>query len=370
MERMQYEDLVNPRVLEQPTYEPGKPIERVAAEQGLDPEGIVKLASNENPFGPSPKAMAAAVDALRGVRLYPDGSGIALREKIATRRGLQPDEVVLGNGSNEIFELLGHAFLRPGDEVVCGSLSFVVYRLVALLFGAKPVEVPMLDFGHDLDSMRAAVTEKTKLIFVASPNNPTGVANSAKELVRFARELPEHVVFGFDEAYVEYMENPPDLLPIIREGCKVICMRTFSKIHGLAGLRIGYGYSSTELIALLHRVRQPFNANSIAQAAACAAMEDDDHVTFCRQANREGMLQWESGCKELGLPYVPSQANFILVKVGNSANVSEKLQRRGIIVRTLGGPLAEYLRISIGTRQQNKDALSVLGNVMETVEDN
>lgn len=364
---MQYEDLVNPRVLEQPTYEPGKPIERVAAEQGLDPEGIVKLASNENPFGPSPKAVLAAEDALQGIRLYPDGSGIALREKIAAKRGLQPDEVILGNGSNEILELLGHAFLKPGDEVICGSLSFIVYKLVALLFGAKPVEVPMLDFGHDLDRMRDAVTEKTKLVFVASPNNPTGVANSEKGLVRFARSLPEQVIFGFDEAYVEYLADPPDLLPIIREGRKVVCMRTFSKIHGLAGLRIGYGYGSDELIRLLHRVRQPFNVNSVAQAAALAAMEDEGHVTFCRQANLEGMLQWESGCRELDLPYVPSQANFILVKVGNGLDVSKRLQTHGIIVRTLGGPLAEYLRISIGTRQQNGDALAILGNAMENI---
>ena len=364
---MQYEDLVNPRVLEQPTYEPGKPIERVAAEQGLDPEDIVKLASNENPLGASPKAMAAAERALQGVRLYPDGSGIALREKIAVKRGLNPNEVILGNGSNEILELLGHAFLKPGDEVICGSLSFVVYKLVALLFGAKPVEVPMLDHGHDLDGMRDAVTEKTKLIFVASPNNPTGVANSEEALFRFARSLPEHVIFGFDEAYAEYLSDPPDLLPIIKEGRKIVCLRTFSKIHGLAGLRIGYGYGSDELISLLHRVRQPFNANSIAQAAALAAVEDEDHVAFCRQANLEGMLQWEAGCRKLDLHYVPSQANFILVKVGNSLGVSKKLQTHGVIVRTLGGPLAKYLRISIGTAQQNTEALAILGKAMESM---
>ncbi|MFP6855475.1 MAG: histidinol-phosphate transaminase [Opitutales bacterium] len=362
---MHYEDLVNPRVLEQPTYEPGKPIERVAMEKGLDPETIVKLASNENPFGPSPKAREAAERALRQVLLYPDGGGIRLREKIAATRGIQPDEIVLGNGSNEIIELLGHAFLRPGDEVVCGTLSFVVYRLVALLFGAKPVEVPMPDFGHDLDAMLAAVTDKTRLIFVASPNNPTGIANSAEDLVSFARNLPEHVIFGFDEAYAEYLDSPPDLLPLVREGRKVICLRTFSKIHGLAGLRIGYGYGSSELAALLHRVRQPFNANAIAQAAACGALEDLEHVERCRQANQEGMRQWETGCKELGLPYVPSQANFILVKVGNGAQIFESLQDRGIIARSLGGRLENYLRISIGSRKQNADAIAILGDVMK-----
>jgi len=362
---MQYQDLVNPRVLEQPTYEPGKPIELVAEEKGLDPEIIIKLASNENPFGPSPKAMAAAESALRNLRLYPDGGGITLCEKIATARGIQPNEVILGNGSNEIIELLGHAFLRPDDEVVCGSLSFVVYRLVALLFGAKPVEISMPDFRHDLDAMLEAVTEKTRLVFVASPNNPTGVANSAEDLVRFARKLPEHVIFGFDEAYAEYLDSPPDLLPLVQEGRKVICMRTFSKIHGLAGLRIGYGYGSSELIALLHRVRQPFNANALAQAAACAALEDDEHVVRCRQANQEGMRQWEAGCEELGLSYIPSQANFILVKVGDGTQIFEALQDRGIIARSLGGPLAMYLRFTIGTREQNTTALSILGEIME-----
>ena len=362
---MQYEDLVNPRVLEQPTYEPGKPIEQVASERGLDPEAIIKLASNENPFGPSTKALAAAERALQDLRLYPDGGGIALRKKIASARGIQPNEIVLGNGSNEIIELLGHAFLRPGDEVVCGELSFVVYRLVALLFGANPVEIPMPDFMHDLNAMREAVTEKTRLIFVASPNNPTGVANSAEELVGFARELPEHVIFGFDEAYAEYLEEPPDLLPLIREGRKVVCLRTFSKIHGLAGLRIGYGYGSDELASLLHRVRQPFNANAIAQAAACAALDDAEHVARCRRANQEGMVQWETGCKELGLPFVPSQANFILVKVGNATKIFEAMQDSGVIARSLGGSLAEYLRITIGTREQNMGALAILRDVME-----
>ncbi len=361
---MQYEDLVNSRVLEQPTYEPGKPIEQVASERGLDPEEIVKLASNENPFGPSPKALAAAERALQDLRLYPDGGGIALRKKIALARGIQPDEIVLGNGSNEIIELLGHAFLRPGDEVVCGELSFVVYRLVALLFGANPVEIPMPDFMHDLNAMREAVTEKTRLIFVASPNNPTGVANSAEELVRFARELPEHVIFGFDEAYAEYLEEPPDLLPLIREGRKVVCLRTFSKIHGLAGLRIGYGYGSAELASLLHRVRQPFNANAIAQAAAQAALEDETWTNQCRESNAAGLRQLEVGLAKLGLEYVPSQANFILVKVGNGEQVFVEMQKRGVIARSFGGGLSAYLRISVGTTGENEKALAALGEIL------
>tara|TARA_Y100000588_G_scaffold89671_1_gene96271 strand:+ start:12739 stop:13839 length:1101 start_codon:yes stop_codon:yes gene_type:complete len=362
---MQYEELVNPRVLDQPTYNPGKPIEQVASDRGIDLQGIVKLASNENPFGPSPKALEAAVEALQAIRLYPEGSGIRLKEKIAGVRGLDSEEIVLGNGSNEIIELLGHAFLRPGDEVVCGSLSFIVYRLVALLFGASPVEVAMPDYRHDLDGMLEAITEKTRLVFVASPNNPTGVANSSEDLIRFAKRLPQHVIFGFDEAYSEYLDNPPDLLPLIREGRKIVCMRTFSKIYGLAGLRIGYGYGSPEVAALLHRVRQPFNANSVAQAAACAALEDRDHLTRCRLANQEGMRQWEVACANLGLPYVPSQANFILIKTGNGEGIFEALQDEGIIARSLGGSLEDYLRITIGTPEQNSLAIAKLAEVMK-----
>ncbi len=364
---MNYEDLVNPGVLEQPTYEPGKPIQRVAEERGLASDAIIKLASNENPFGPSEKARQAAEAALRKLEMYPDGGGIELREQIAHFKNVEPEQIILGNGSNEIIELLGHAFLAPGDEVVCGKLSFVVYRLVALLFGAKAIEVPMSEFSHDLKAMREAITDKTKLVFVASPNNPTGVANSADELVEFCRQLPKHVIFGFDEAYAEYLSSPPDLLPLVREGHKVICLRTFSKIYGLAGLRIGYGCGSASLISLLNRVRQPFNANAIAQAAASAALMDTEHVKFCRQANAKGLAQWERGCEKLGLRYVPSQANFLLIQVGHASEVFEQLQDKGVIARSLGGPLSEYLRITIGTEKQNAFALSALREVMKNM---
>lgn len=358
---MNISDLANSHILEQPVYLPGKPIQQVAAEYGLNPREVCKLASNENPLGPSPKALAAAERALRDIRLYPEGGGLELREKIAQVRNVRAEQIVLGNGSNEIIELLGHVFLQPGDEVLTGQFSFVVYKLVAHLFGATAVEVPMPEFRHDLEGMKEAISDKTRLVFLASPNNPTGTANEADEIVRFAEGLPEHVVFCLDEAYAEYLEVTPNLLPLIEEGRSIICLRTFSKIHGLAGLRLGYGYSGEAMAALLHRARQPFNANSIAQAAALAALGDEEWTTQCRQANKAGLSQLEAGFSALGLEYVPSQANFILVKVGDGEAIFAELQKHGVIVRSFGGGLSEYVRLTVGTREQNKKALDTLG---------
>lgn len=362
---MKLESLVNPSVLTQPVYEPGKPIEDVARELGLDPATIIKLASNENPFGPSPLAKAAAVRALDQGELYPDGGCVALRAKLAKVYGFEAGQFVIGNGSNEIIELLGHVFLRPGDEVVMGNPSFAVYKLVTLLFGAKPVEVPLVNHTHDLAALAAAVTPKTKLVFVPSPNNPMGTANSEAELLAFARGLPEHVVFAYDEAYAEYLENPPDLRVLIREGRKVVCLRTFSKIYGLAALRIGYGYAAPEMAALLNRVRQPFNANAIGQAAAMAALDDAAFTAKCVRENRVGLAQLETGFKAQGLEIVPSVANFVLVKVGDGARVFSELQKRGVIVRPMrpyGMP--EWLRVTVGTPAQNERLLTTLAAVL------
>lgn len=239
-----------------------------------------------------------------------------------------------------------------------GAPAFIVYKLVTLLFGARPVEVPLVAHRHDLDAMAAAVTPRTKLVFLASPNNPTGTSNSAEEIIAFAKALPEHVVFVLDEAYAEYLDNPPDLRPLIAAGRKVVCLRTFSKIHGLAGLRVGYGYASAELIGLLQRVRQPFNVNAVAQAAARAALDDTAWMERCRAENRAGLAQLAAGFSELGREFVPSDANFILVHVGDGAGVFSALQRRGVIVR----PVAPYgmpawVRVTIGTAAQNERLL-------------
>ena len=357
---MNLSQLANPRILDQPVYEPGKPIEEVAREYGLQTDQICKLASNENPWGSSEMAKNAVRKTLDQLHLYPDGSGHQLTHQLANFHHLGVDQFVLGNGSNEIIELLGHVFLEPGDEVVCGEFAFVVYKLVARLMGAKPVEVKMPGLSHDLEKMSEAITDKTKLVFLPSPNNPTGTANSEAEIFEFVHSLPDHVIFCFDEAYAEYLENPPDLRPLINQGKKIICLRTFSKIHGLAALRIGYGYGTSEMISLLQQARQPFNVNAVAQAAAIAAMNDHEWVSQCQKRNQAGLKQLSQGLEHLGIEYIPSHANFILTKPGDGRSLFFELQKQGIITRALGPSLADYLRISVGTEGENIRLLSAL----------
>jgi histidinol-phosphate aminotransferase len=362
---MNFASLARPSVLTQPIYEPGKPIEYVARELGLDPAGIIKMASNENPWGPSPRAVAAAKRALDHGELYPDGGCFELRQKLAVTRGLTPEQFIVGNGSNEIIELLGHAFVGAGDQVIMGAPAFVVYKLVTLLLGAKAVEVPLKEWRHDLQAIAAAITQATKLVYICSPNNPTGTANTEAELLAFVRALPGHAIAVIDEAYAEFVPDAPDLRPLIHEGRNVVCLRTFSKIYGLASLRIGYGYGSAEVCALLNRVRQPFNVNAIAQAAAVAALDDTAFAEKCAHENRAGLVQLEAGCRELGLEFVPSVANFMLVKVGDGMRVFEALQRRGVIVRPVKSyGLPEWIRVTVGTREQNARLLAELRSMV------
>lgn len=361
---MNFSQLATPRILDQPIYQPGKPIEQVAHEYKLKPEDVCKLASNENPWGASPLAIAAGKDALNHVHLYPEGSGLGLRNAIGMNLKLEPSQIILGNGSNEIIELLGHIFLEKGDEVIVGEHAFVVYKLMTLLMGATPVVVPMPDLVHDLNEMHNAITDRTKLIFLPSPNNPTGTANSPKQIIQFVKSLPDHVIFCLDEAYAEYLTIPTDLKPLMKEGKKVLAMRTFSKIHGLAGLRIGYGYGNHELIQLLQKARQPFNVNSIAQASAIAALEDKDWVTQCRKRNLDGLEQMMSGLEKLNLKYIPSEANFLLIEVGDGQAIFNSLQQLGIITRPMSENLKEFVRISIGTEEENLKALTALKQVI------
>ncbi len=362
---MNIEALAKPSVLTQPVYEPGKPIEYVARELGLDPAGIVKLASNENPFGPSPLGLAAAQRALLDGALYPDGGCFELRQALAGLRGLEADQFVIGNGSNEIIELLGHAFVGPGDEVVMASPAFVVYKLVTLLFGGRAVEVPLRDWRHDLGAMAAAIGPRTKLVCVCTPNNPTGTANEEAELLAFVRALPPHVVCVIDEAYAEYLPQAPDIRPLIREGRPVVGLRTFSKIYGLASLRVGYGYASPELCRLLNRLRQPFNVNAIAQAAAVAAIGDEAFTRRCAAANAAGLAQLGAGFGSMGLETVPSVANFQLVRVGDGMSVFGKLQKQGMIVRPMNSyGLKEWIRVSVGSETQNRRLLESLNRAL------
>lgn len=359
---MTFAQLANPGILSQPVYEAGRPIEQVARELGLDPAGVIKLASNENPWGPSPRARAAAERALQDAHLYPDGGYHELRRKLAAQHGLQMDQFVIGDGSNEIIELLGHAFLAPGLECVMPRASFIVYKLVTLMFGAKPVEVPLgAGMRQDLGAVVAAITPRTRLVCVASPANPTGVANTAEELAGLIRALPPHVILVLDEAYVDFLEEPPDLRPFVAEGRKVIGLRTFSKIYGLAALRVGYGYGAPELIAILQRARQPFNVNGIAAAAAAAALDDGEFVARVRRDNRAGLAVLGEGFRRLGLEFVPGHGNFLLVKVGDGMAVFEALQRKGVITRPVKPyGLPEWLRVTVGTPEQNERLLTAL----------
>ena len=362
---MKPSELANPFVLDYPSYVPGRPIEDVARDLGLDPSGIIKLASNENPFGPSPLAVEAAKKALLQGQLYPDGGCYELRNRLARFHGLKPEQFVIGNGSNEVIELIGHAFLKPGDEVLMGAPEFVVYRLVALLFGAKPVEVPLVHFRNDLRNLARGLTPRTKLVVVSTPNNPTGAANEAGEMLAFIRALPAGVLCIVDEAYTDFAENPPDLRPLIAEGRNVVGLRTFSKAYGLASLRVGYGYASAEMAGLVDRVRQPFNVNALAQAAATAALDDQEFRDTCVRENRKGLRRLEEGFSKLGLEWVPSQANFILVRVGDGTAVFEALQRRGVIVRPVKSyGLPEWIRVTVGTADQNERLLKELSDAV------
>lgn len=357
----------NPALENVPVYQPGRPIEEVARELGLPAHDIIKLASNENPLGPSPAALAAMQKVIANLHLYPDGNAFYLKQRLAQKLGLNPANLILGNGSNEIIEFVGHALMRPGEDVVMSQYCFAVYPIVTRLFGANPIVVPARDLGHDLPAMLKALTPRTRVVFVANPNNPTGTLASREEIRRFVKEVPANVLLVMDEAYIEFLDEPVDLLSLVREGkCpNLLLMRTFSKIFGLAGLRLGYGIGQPELIAALEKIRQPFNINSIAQAGALAALDDVEHVRKTRANNAEGLRFFSEHLGKLNLEFIPSAANFILMRVGDGQRIFEALQKQGVIVRPMGGyQLPEWIRISIGTPQENNRCLAALQNAV------
>jgi len=360
------EDLASPHLRGLIPYAPGKPIEEVERELGI--RDSVKVASNENPLGPSPLALAALGPALAGVHRYPDGGGHALRHALGRHWGVSPEEVLLGNGSNELLELVGRCFLLPGDEAVYAAQSFVVYDMVAQMTGATKVVVPLRSLAHDLDAMRRAVTPRTKIVFLANPNNPTGTAVPPAAIEAFLEGLPAEPVAVVDEAYYEYLppELRPDALRLVRGGRRVLVLRTFSKIYGLAGLRIGYGIGPADLVALLNRLRAPFNTSSLAQVAATAALQDTQHVARTRALTEAGRKYLTEQFQALGLSVAPSQANFLLVDVGRpGVAVSEALLRQGVIVRPMGGyGFPTHLRISVGTAQENERCIAALKAVL------
>lgn len=360
-------DLIRPNVLELEPYSPGKPIDEVKRELGLT--DVVKLASNENPLGPSPYAIEAAMRAMQSANLYPDGSCYALRQAVAKHVNMPPEYLLFGNGSDELIHYIGLTFLMPGDEVITGYPSFVRYDAAAKLNNAILHLVPLREHRFDLPAILERVNAHTKLIFIANPNNPTGTMVTAQEVDDLMRALPEHVVVVFDQAYQEYVSRAdyPNTLHYVREGHNVIVLRTFSKAYALAGLRVGYAIARPEIVDAMNRVREPFNVNSIAQAAALAALEDQEHLKRAVQTNRQGLEYFYAHFERLGLPFVHSEANCVMVDLGRDAQpVFEQLLRRGVIVRTghIFG-LPTYLRITTGKPEENERFICALEEVLK-----
>ena len=355
-------DLANQQLRDFAVYEPGKPIEETARELGVQPADIIKLASNENPLGPSPKAVAAMREAINDVQLYPDGAGYYLRTKLAEQLRLAPENIILGNGSNEIIEFLGHAFLgRPEHNIVVSQYAFIAYQLAARLFNAPVIEVPTRHYAHDLEAMLEAITPQTRLVFIANPNNPTGTLASPEQIDRFIDRVPNDVITVIDEAYYEFLSDRPDTLRHVREGRNVVVLRTFSKIHGLASLRVGYGMAPAPLIEVLQKTREPFNVNGLGQVAALAALSDDGHKRASKQVNDEGRAWLENELNVMFLQFVPGAGNFIMVNVGDGPAIFRQMLERKIIVRPLRNyGLTPWVRISIGTMEQNRRCLAAL----------
>lgn len=348
-------------------YPPGKPIEELERELGVTDS--IKIASNENPLGPSPKAVEALKNSLDDLNRYPDGSNYYLKEKLSTMLGVSTEEIIFGNGSNEIIELLMRTFLNNStDEVLYCYPSFAVYPLVAQANGAKAVKVPLKDLTFDLDGLLSAISDNTKIIFIANPNNPTGTIVGKKELDGFIKSVPENIIVCLDEAYFEYAtdDDYPDGVEYVKDGCtNVVVLRTFSKIYGLAGLRIGYGIASKEIVNYLDRVRQPFNVNSLAQAAALAALDDNEHLEASKKCNSDGLKYLYGQLDKLNLEFVKTEANFFLIKVGDGKNVYDTLLRQGIIVRPMAGyNMNEYIRITVGTDSENRRFIEALTEIV------
>ncbi|EMP56556.1 histidinol-phosphate aminotransferase [Marinobacter santoriniensis NKSG1] len=345
-------------------YQPGKPIEELARELGLEPSGIIKLASNENPLGPSEKALSAARNALSELCLYPDGNGFDLKRALSERYGVNPDQITLGNGSNDVLEVIARCFADSDAEVIYSQYAFAVYPLVTQAIGARGVSVPARDWGHDLEAMANAVTDRTRLVFVANPNNPTGTVHTADAIEAFLERIPERVLVVLDEAYCEYLtgDEYPDGVRLLSRFPNLIVCRTFSKAWGLAALRVGYSLSSPEIADILNRVRQPFNVDTVALSAATAVLSDEDYLVRSREVNAAGLIQLADGFDRLGLSYIPSVGNFIAVDVGEKAGaVYQSLLSQGVIVRPIGGyGMPGHLRVSVGLPEENARFLEAL----------
>ncbi len=358
---------LNPHVDSITPYQPGRPIEEVARELGLDPEIIIKIASNECPLGPSPKAVRAMKASAKAMHIYPDGGAYGLRQKLAARLGVQPGQLIFGNGSNEVLEFIGHCLLKPGSSAVMSEYAFVVYRLISKMFGAEIIEVPTkAGFTHDLSKMAKAIRPDTSVVFICNPNNPTGSMVKQAEIDKFMEKVPAGVLVVFDEAYYELcLKRMPDTMKYVKEGRNVIVLRTFSKAYGLAGLRLGYGVARPEIINALEKPRQPFNVNAMVQEAGIAALDDQAFVRRCLKTCRRGAKSVMAFCDEAKLEYVEPCANFILIKAGDGAKVFGELQKLGVIVRPMGPyKLPEWIRVTFGTDAENVRFIEALRKVL------
>ena len=357
-------DLIRKEIKNIKPYEPGVPIEEVERELGIK---AVKMASNENALGPSLRAVAAIEGALSKINLYPDGGAFALKSRLAQHLGVGKQNIILGNGSDEIIRMITETFLNEGEEVVFAEPGFIIYRLAAVVTGGKCVSVPLKNYTHDLEAMSHAINERTKLVFIANPNNPTGTMVNADEVASFMKSLPPNIIAIFDEAYYEYVNRNdfPETIDYVKEGRNVITLRTFSKVYGLAGLRIGYGIAGEELISGMNKVRQPFNVNSLAQAAALAALEDKEHVRKSRRTNSEGKEFLYREFARMKIAYIPSQANFVLIDVGMDGDrVSDELLKEGIIVRSMRMyNLTNFIRLTIGKMEENQRFVAALNKM-------
>ena len=355
----------NQHVLDLVAYQPGKPIEETARELGMNPEDIVKLASNENSLGPSPRAINAMCAAAAGAHIYPDGASFTLRSKLADMFGVAFEQTVVGSGSSEIIELLCHACLNEKAELIAAKHSFSMYPIMCKLFGAKYVEVDnKADWSHDLMGMLKAITPDTRLIFITNPTNPVGTMVYQEEIDAFMEKVPSHVIVAFDEAYIDFADEKPDTLKYVKQGKNVILLRTFSKAYGLAGLRAGYGITTPEIADLLNKARTPFNMNLMAQAATVAALEDKEHIAASVKMVNEGKKQFFAAFDSWGIPYIPSHGNFILVKTGKGREVFNACLSKGVILRHMDGyGLPEYIRITVGNQTENARCLEVLKEV-------
>lgn len=356
----------NQNVYELVAYQPGKPIEETARELGMRPEDIVKLASNENSLGPSPLAVQAMQRAAAGAHIYPDGASYALRMRVAEEHGVDFANTVVANGSSELIELLGHAFLRPGTEVVAAQYAFTLYPIVAKLLGADYISVPNRNrWTHHLDAMLEAVTPRTRLVFITNPTNPVGTMVTQEELESFISRVPAHVVVAIDEAYIEFAGEPTDSMKWVKQGKNVVVLRTFSKAYGLAGARCGYAVTTPEIADLLNKARSPFNVNLLAQVGALAALDDKEHIARSVDMVNQGRARFVRFFEQKGLEYVPSHTNFILVNVGDGVSVFRKALALGVIMRPMAAyGLSEYIRITIGNARENDRCIEVLNEIL------